>query len=29
MNMEIHNKKDLPMRQKLTREVLRKKGIIE
>ena len=29
MNMEIHNEKDLPMRQKLTREALREKGIIE
>jgi beta-lactamase class D len=29
MNMKIRNEKDLPMRQKLTREVLQEKGIIE
>jgi beta-lactamase class D len=29
LNMEIHNKKDLPLRQELVREALQLKGIIE
>lgn len=28
-NLEIHNEKDLPMRQKLIRDALQKKGVIE
>ncbi len=28
-NLEIRNEKDLPMRQKLTREAFQEKGIIE